>query len=686
MRLSGTVSGVLGLCLGLMPAHGQEPLDLANSQSRVLIDHREVLDDPPIFVKRSDQPVSPALVWRRGPHESIQANVDEFGNNIVGDAANEPSIAIDPTDRRKIVIGWRQFDTIASNFRQSGYAYSSNRGQTWTFPGVLEPGVFSSDPVLDFDRDGNIYYNALQPGRGPGDWAAYIYTTSDGGVTWPQEIYVGAGDKQWMAIDRTGGIGSGNIYMAWSPWGSCCGTDLFTRSTDGGLTYMNPLPLPGSPFFGTLTVDPDGTLYLVGVSGYPDGLGATFLVVQSTNARDPQATPTFTPAAEVDLGGPVVLGGGPNPAGLLGQPWIATDHSGGPTHGNVYLLASVDPPGTDPLDVMFSRSTDGGFTWSAPIRINDDPVGTDAWQWFGTMSVAPNGRIDVVFNDTRISGVEYLSELYYSFSTDGGVTWSENEVISPMFDSHVGWPQQNKLGDYYDMISDNKGANLAWAATFNDEQDVYFTRILPFDCNGNGIVDSDDIADGTSGDVNENGIPDECEGPLVLAEGCRYVAATPGQGPDRLALRVTSPDYPCLDKYVSAHGRLADSPVLRSGDEWATAHIHGRDVIPGTTYEVLMEFEAERLPESFMVTTPRWGDTVGDFTDGRWTPPNNVVDFNDITATVDAFRVLPTAPPWRRCDVDPETPDGVVDFGDIPRIVDAFRSLLYPFDGPHECP
>ena len=61
------------------------------------------------------------------------------------------------------------------------------------------------------------------------------------------------------------------------------------------------------------------------------------------------------------------------------------------------------------------------------------------------------------------------------------------------------------------MISDNTGANLAWAATFNGEQDVYFMRILPFDCNNNGIADSDDIADDTSADVNENGVPDECE-------------------------------------------------------------------------------------------------------------------------------------------------------------------------------
>jgi hypothetical protein len=70
---------------------------------------------------------------------------------------------------------------------------------------------------------------------------------------------------------------------------------------------------------------------------------------------------------------------------------------------------------------------------------------------------------------------------------------------------------QNKIGDYYHMTSDNLGANLACATTFNGEQDVYYLRIGSYDCNGNGIADEIDIANGTSHDCNQNGIPDECE-------------------------------------------------------------------------------------------------------------------------------------------------------------------------------
>jgi hypothetical protein len=223
--------------------------------------------------------------------------------------------------------------------------------------------------------------------------------------------------------------------------------------------------------------------------------------------------PVFDFVTAVDLGG-VTSGwrtNSPNPDGLLGQVWIAVDPTvSGPTAGNVYILSSVDTPGDDPLDVTFVRSVDGAKSFSAPVRINDDPTDGNAWQWFGTMSVAPNGRIDVVWNDTRNGESFRFSELMYSYSIDGGNTWAPNETVTPVFDSHLGWPNQNKLGDYYHMISDDTGADLAYAATFNGEQDVYYVRLVP-DCNGNGVLDWLDADDGESPDCNINHYPDECE-------------------------------------------------------------------------------------------------------------------------------------------------------------------------------
>ena len=104
---------------------------------------------------------------------------------------------------------------------------------------------------------------------------------------------------------------------------------------------------------------------------------------------------------------------------------------------------------------MFVRSTNGGATFSAPVRVNDDPVNHNKWHWFGTLAVAPNGRIDSVWLDTRNAANNTDSQLFYSYSTDGGVTWAPNVAVSNSFNPFLGYPNQNKLGDYLTIVSDN---------------------------------------------------------------------------------------------------------------------------------------------------------------------------------------------------------------------------------------
>ena len=428
--------------------------------------HRELPDGPYVAVPAASRLTGPARRVTRGGFASIQVNVDDLGQNIIGDAANEPSIAVDLNDSRRVAIGWRQFDTIASSFRQAGWGYTADGGATWS-TGTIEPGVFRSDPVLDSDADGNFYYNSLSvPG---GTFQCDVFRSFDGGATWDAGVYAFGGDKQWMAVDRTGGPGAGHVYSNWNQTFSCCGPTSFTRSTDAGDSYDAPVSIPQTPFWGTTAVAPSGNVYVAGV-----GAGSLFYVAKSTTLSDPMSSPAFDSAIAVDLGGQPRASAGPNPSGLLGQVWVASAPTAGSFGDEVYVLASVDPPGSDPLDVAFARSVDGGATWSAPVRVNDD-VG-DAWQWFSTLSVAPNGRLDAVWADSRSDPGGFDSELYYASSSDGGLTWTANVALSPPFDPHLGWPQQNKLGDYYDMVSENERVHVAWAATFNGEQDVYYLR------------------------------------------------------------------------------------------------------------------------------------------------------------------------------------------------------------------
>lgn len=414
-------------------------------------------------------PLSP-LDWMQpqGPTTFMtQVNTNASDQDILGDAANEPSICVDPTNRNRMAIGWRQFDTVTNNFRQAGVAYTTDGGLNWT-SSVLTPGNFRSDPVLDADANGNFYYSSLSSVT-----SAEIFKSTDGGATWGTPINAFGGDKQWIAVDRTNGPGRGNIYQHWNVQFSSVTDTSFTRSTNGGASYDSPTTGP-NPFskWGTMDVSPDGTLVIAGAA-LDTANGHLF--AKSSNAQFAGENPTFN-TRTINLGGRTVTGA-INPVGLLGQVSVATDHSSGASRGNIYVLGSVDPEGADPLDVMFIRSTDGGNTWTAPKKINNNPAGQNSYQWFGTMSVSPNGRIDAIWNDTSVDPSNNFSVLKYAYSWDGGLHWAGNVALTNSYNHTLGYPSQNKMGDYYDMVSDEQGVNIAFSATFTGGQDVYFMRV-----------------------------------------------------------------------------------------------------------------------------------------------------------------------------------------------------------------
>lgn len=446
----------------------------------------EKYDNPPPLAPAVG--TSPGLISRFGPYTSYQVNVNASGNNIVGDAANEPSICVVPTNGNKMSIGWRQFDSVSSNFRQAGFAHTINGGRTWISASVLQRNVFRSDPVLNSDNTGRFFYLSLLQ-----NFFDDLWRSLDGGQSWSIIAPADGGDKQWFTIDNTNSIGHGFQYQSWSTDGNNYGGRQFTRSTNGGLTWMNPINIPHFPAWGTLDVDSSGNLFIGGVNLTTNQIWC----VRSSNAKNGAVIPTFDQSTAVNLGGHIAFSEPINPGGLVGQIFLAADRSSTSTNNNIYMLASVQPTGaTNGSDVMFARSTNGSQTFSAPRRINDDPVNHAKWHWFGTLSVAPNGRIDVVWFDTRNGANNTNSQLFYSCSFDGGNSWSPNVAASALFNPFIGYPNQNKIGDYITIVSDNMGANVAYCATFNLEEDIYYVRISPV------------TARAVVGDFNNNGHPD----------------------------------------------------------------------------------------------------------------------------------------------------------------------------------
>src|SRR5437762_12013724 len=70
----------------------------------------ERYDNPPAPPRKIE--TSPRMISQFGPFTSFQVNVDANGNNILGDAANECPIAVDPTNGNKMTIAWRQFNEV----------------------------------------------------------------------------------------------------------------------------------------------------------------------------------------------------------------------------------------------------------------------------------------------------------------------------------------------------------------------------------------------------------------------------------------------------------------------------------------------------------------------------------------------------------------------------------------------
>lgn len=136
------------------------------------------------------------------------------------------------------------------------------------------------------------------------------------------------------------------------------------------------------------------------------------------------------------------------------------------------------------------------------------------------------------------------------------------------------------------------------------------------------------------------------------------------------------------------------------------------NIVPCASYTVQAMFEgAVSLDETFsspvvldtIFYTPTcpgsmssWGDVVGEFDIefNRYLPPDGCIDFNDIAASVEAFRNLPKAPPRTWVDLLGGGSDGIpsetmwqgavhnIDFKDLQAVIDAFQGQAYPLAGP----
>ena len=195
----------------------------------------------------------------------------------------------------------------------------------------------------------------------------------------------------------------------------------------------------------------------------------------------------------------------------------------------------------------------------------------------------------------------------------------------------------------------------------------------------NGTICDDDDACTTGPEACDTGL---CvgtltlEAPLVNARGCRTLEVTPQPAGDiaSVALVVTSPDWPCLHKYVGADGMLTDTAFEQPIADWGTVFVIGQDIVPSTEYDVHAECDAY-VTDVGSATTHAWGDTNG----------NTVVNLTDVICVLNAH----TNNTYTGCEtpdaeMGPCTPDRVINLIDVLDVLDAFVPIPYPCPDPCE--
>jgi len=403
----------------------------------------------------------------------------QFTNIRVSDPAyttpEEVSISINPVDPLNIAA--------ASNL--DFYYYSIDGGLTWTTGQLTSPFGVWGDPCVTFDANGDLYYAHLSwPGQTPGDWLDRIVVqkSTDGGVNW--NAGSGAGynppkdqDKEWITADLTNSPYRNNLYLAWTEFDNLLApadTDstwiVFSRSTDNGATWS---PSARVSEVGGLCYDDDdtveGAVPAVGPNGEVYVSWAGHELIYFDKSLDGGVTWGTDVVVTTQPGGWNF-----NVPGIYrcnGFPVTMCDVSNSPYRGHVYVSFSDQRNGANDTDVFLVESTNGGSTWSSPVKVNDDAG--PAQQFFHWSTIDPvTGYLYFVFYDRR-NTVGDATEVYMAMSQDGGATFTNFRVSASPFTPQV----DVFFGDYINVAALDGNVYPIWTRMDSGDMSVWLALV-----------------------------------------------------------------------------------------------------------------------------------------------------------------------------------------------------------------
>ncbi len=348
----------------------------------------------------------------------------------------EPSIAINPANPSNIV---------AASVLNNVY-YTSDGGRHWYQQEVSSPFGVWGDPCIVADAQGHFYYfhlsNPAQKGWVSDELLDRIVCqkSTDQGKSWSEGVGIGYHDgrhdqdKEWACVNPT----NGHLYVTWTEFDkyeSKLPTDssyiLFSQSTDGAHSWSEPVRLnqkAGNCLDGDQTVEgavptvgPEGEIYVTWA------FNDTIYFDRSTDAGK-----TWLRQDKVVATQPGGWSYGvPGLARCNGLPIISCDISEGPHRGTLYVNWTDARNGQKNMDVWIARSTDGGDTWSAPVRVNNDS--SQHPQFLTWMTIDPTtGYLYTIFYDRRHYD-DNRTDVYVAYSSNGGESFTNVKITKRPF-------------------------------------------------------------------------------------------------------------------------------------------------------------------------------------------------------------------------------------------------------------
>lgn len=338
---------------------------------------------------------------------------------------SEPAVIINPANTSEILV---------AGMPDNDY-FSSNGGYSWTHEYLQSPYGVNCDPVLLVDQAGHYYYFHLVDSIN----RVVCHRKDNLSAPWTMEssaVYDGVNevDKEWASYDPVNNI----IYLTWTffdDWGSSNPLDssciFLSRSNDGGETWSSPVRVSeqkGNATGGTYSTH--GSYNTTGPAGevYVAWFGPAGLMFD----RSLDQGQTWLPQ-DVNVTGQHINWQYSIPGVSLGVtfPVIACDRSGGPNNGNIYITWADKRNGYNDTDIFLVFSSDGGLTWSSPIRVNDDPPGRHQFMPFVTVDQV-TGKIWLVFFDRR-DYTDTRTEVYMALSDNGATSFTNFKVSESSF-------------------------------------------------------------------------------------------------------------------------------------------------------------------------------------------------------------------------------------------------------------